>query len=50
MLTIKATYKGRYEWHFVVAKQCVICGLVSYSTKKSAKRAANKILEKIGAC
>jgi CRISPR/Cas system CSM-associated protein Csm2 small subunit len=39
--------KKRYEWSFVVSKQCVITSLVTYKNKKDAKRASKRVLNKI---
>ena len=48
MLIIKQIKpKKRYEWSFVVSKQCVITSLVTYKNKKDAKRASKRVLNKI---
>ena len=48
MLIIKQTKpKNRYEWSFVISKQCVISSLITYKNKKDAKRASKRILNKL---
>lgn len=46
MLIINRTGGGRYEWQFI-GKLCVVHGTLTYGTKAAAKRAANRITEKI---
>jgi hypothetical protein len=39
--------KNRYEWSFVLSKQCVISSLVTYKNKKDAKRASKRVLNRL---
>ncbi len=38
---------SRWEWSFLASKQCVISPLITYKNKKDAKRAANRVLNKL---